>query len=785
MRVWILALGMVWGCGQNPFPIVPRLLARPVAMALVCFDRQSGEALDLANCTPTASSQGRSLHALVLQETRGEIASIDLDARQVNDSDPAIPGATHVPTMALPRAIVVPKAAPRCAFVSSESERAIQAIDLRRFRREGFARAEDPDPFPLPAPPAGLVLDPDERALWVALPERSSVMRIEIDGCIFGESEEIVLSGVGGRFQVGKPEEEAPGNRYCPLGFEPAPWPSPAISLDVPVLAPAPSVLASGPELLVGDRRLPLIHRIDWESRSLLPPLVTGAPIRDLVITPMVPDSLDPNAPPSRRYIYAIDDRDGSVLVLDHSDELSEQFGALLPVGAASALRPERIPGLLGARALEVLTPRYDEANPWAEACFPERLSEREVPPAPSVLRGVFVAAAMDDGSIRFIDVFDADALCRGRAAGDPADCASTVEPYVYIRRHRPRIGERRLLPWVNLAEVALSREGSASPLDPQGSEFDTIDCPQGMKGVFGSDGERVRAKICASPDPFEAAGEVWRLRWQGALGSGRPFEGVLKERGEWWVLESGIDPCGLGVLGSAAIAEAPEPERSGEADAVALLLTLPVERRMDRACQEAFGLVGGRLNEAPLIVQIEDARLREDGRGELWIKRDALLLEREGEIPLAQALGCLRDRVVRFEVRVRGAYTVFGSRTGLRHRVKSDAMGRCRVDSQLSVFWQSRARPGELYRNAALAFRIALRPSSGSPEFRMVFSGLTLLNLDIGALTGFGTGRGLALPVDVHWSAPIGRLYVLDVSRRGLLEVEVEPLRYTTRRFE
>jgi hypothetical protein len=166
------------------------------------------------------------MHALVLQEARGEVAAIDLVSRVVVDTNPAIPGYTFVPVDPLPTGILVPPTAPTCAFVSSAGAETIDAIDLRIFRRESRASAVLHDPLLLPGAPAAMVLDPSEEALWVAMPDRSSVARVAIDGCRFGEVEEIRLETTVPPGRVAPPEDDDPTSRYCPADFGAAELPS-------------------------------------------------------------------------------------------------------------------------------------------------------------------------------------------------------------------------------------------------------------------------------------------------------------------------------------------------------------------------------------------------------------------------------------------------------------------------------------------------------------------------------------------------------------------------------
>ncbi len=266
------------------------------------------------------------------------------------------------------------------------------------------------------------------------------------------------------------------------------------VVLDCSSLTPSPTAIAIDQiedtryRLLIADEALPVIHVIEIDSddpdgfsrlvagwADLPEPIVTGVPIRDLVVTPEVPkvieapepiletesepesdadlngdDSLDAgaevdmdagvpvdastdadvdsgedaeiqSAPATEseseteevssegekvRYIYAIDDLDGSVLVIDAATN------AVLTTHSQPLTRADRIPlNNKAASTLSIITPEYDPESDafnrnWCKCGITD-----ESAPAPNQLYGVYLVVATLDGMIRVVDVHDMNAV--------------------------------------------------------------------------------------------------------------------------------------------------------------------------------------------------------------------------------------------------------------------------------------------------------------------------------------------------------------------------------------
>lgn len=334
--------------------------------------REPGQSFDPAlgsmGCKPkeeVATGQP-SLHALVSQSVRGEIAAVDLADERVIDSDRVIPGATFIDSGGLPAAMVTPRehprspgAGPRWTYVASAEQNQIRAIANCRFRT---AVACGPETVPgmtpallarmtrlqLPGRPGDMVLAPEsgpDAALWITLPELALLARIELsddpeqpfaldESRAPREAAYYRIAPLGG-LEAPQPIAEADAYQaVCGLGsdFVPATYSLPLAPRATTAQAIRPTRLrydATSGLLLVSDSAAPVLHAFALGaggSLTALSALPTGVPLRDFVLTPPVPalapaqpalqtPALPDPAAPTRRYVYAIEEaRDGLVM---------------------------------------------------------------------------------------------------------------------------------------------------------------------------------------------------------------------------------------------------------------------------------------------------------------------------------------------------------------------------------------------------------------------------------------------------------------------------------------
>jgi hypothetical protein len=545
-------------CSDTTPPPLPASFERPNRVAFLCVDTLDPDrATDpekqlhsLSSCkwaTPTTPAVG-SLHALILQSSRGELGAVDLQALKVIDARADIPGYTFVPTGEIPVALAIAAYHPQVTYVANSGSRDISVIRTvavlgsnpgEEFLKQPRVRIEMPGSDDA-AVPYDMVLSPDEDALFVSAPEAGLLLRYPIIRCADGTNTcahagELDVANVRSipladslaklPSDVMTETKDEPYRLVCDgttLGSASAPQ-SISLADDVQQQTPQPAGLAIDAfcaagectrRLLVADRALPLIHAIDLDALAagedadaILTPIVTGVPTTRVVATPHVPVSLRQDDGETQ-YVYAIDAGDGSVLVT--------QDGRVQNVNVDPSLRPDRIDlgnsfstGLPTALSLAMLTPDYDvfaPANQWIAPNSAAASGEETCTDALTVshetrnsarLRGVYLAVGVSDGTVRIVNIHDMELLqCRDGAC----DINNTgYDPYPVIR-NRPRIGLTYIAPTSGAVAPALGPsmvpqfviEGvlvgvqtDGTTNDPRVSGLDCLPCANGEVNVF------------------------------------------------------------------------------------------------------------------------------------------------------------------------------------------------------------------------------------------------------------------------------------------------------------
>ncbi len=194
--------------------------------------------------------------------------------------------------------------------------------------------------------------------------------------------------------------------------------------------------------LFVGDLEAPLVHVLDITDRCDIhqnPPLLPRSfdePNRS-VFTRAV--AVSPRTLAGEKFLYAVDDADGSAMIFDVSDAASPRSPLVRPGTPYLPFEaPDRI--RLDSPIRDLLIVNHDEpvVNPstataeFGTLCDPDPAAGRpgslyrtshdlERGASPRKLRGTFGMLALGNGQIVVVDIEDWDAACRRPVSNNPA----------------------------------------------------------------------------------------------------------------------------------------------------------------------------------------------------------------------------------------------------------------------------------------------------------------------------------------------------------------------------
>jgi hypothetical protein len=607
---------------------------------------------------------------------------------------------------------------------------------------------------PLAGEPRDMVLAADGRGLWITLPDAGLLAYVALpeEGVFTPFPEEIVYYPLPGGFDLAPPapqREEDPYRFACAAGKQgddSKPFESEVLTM--PLSTPADSTRTPRPTLLrlvevsaseagtdaaqsllfVADEGQMALHAYAQDADgvlSLVASMPVGAPLRDFAVTPELPVAapgydqlLDHtyygSGAPTRRYLYAIDARDGSVMAF----MLSIRAGvpALMPLLAPepardslhrSLNRADRIsigPDGAYARALDVVNTgarlrsdgqSYDDdpctAN--ADQTMDQRIKEldkiadqakskleksdnlsdeeqlaaqRDYVMASenlsvvenagaSSLRGVFLTVATMRGSLIVLDLHDYDLECRVKLQCE-------VEPDValgeVIQRHTPRL------------------TGSVTPavtVSPT-TEVELPDaCPA---GYFPDEEERV----CVTGDPWVLRSTNLSVGYEAPI-TNFIYNGAFEAASRGRLLlkgPEGVDLCAIGANADdrllVGILDEPDDQDDAETCPVTSFSSVPRLRVLEARTDEL------------LLEPLEDD-----------VDRDTLL-------------ACYRTFFA-FDIRLEDQYRVSTSSLpipqGYQHNNMSAADGTCVRDESLDPRFTGRAQLGEPFINQYVAFML------------------------------------------------------------------------------
>ncbi len=677
----LAALGLAIGsCAQEPVASPLRSIQSSGPMAFVCLGAPTDDPADFAHkLSDCSAARANSIHdysiphlyVLVTQPHAGEIAVVDLttDSDAVLDQNPAVPGANFLPVGAQPTDIAATPAG-MASFVSiaEPNFEGIFALPATMIRG-GMPRLSSWPSCSLPSAPGDMVIVIDPADGSGAIRPGCDAPYGQADTTTCGSpatvhchgdlSKEGDITGQHGRYKliVTLPDEGgfavidaqnvldreagqfAPCDveRWIPLDVKLPTWPAQPDAPTIGCVAPpqpeeafADSFVSRPAGIAVDDRRLyladaaaPVIHVVDlptpcepvqWPS---LYPRSTEDPTR-VVTTERI--AVSPATIDFKRYLYATDLIDGSVMVFDVSDDsttntpLERSSPELNPFQPTDRIRFHAPPkdivivhyesGAHDGQTGSSIPIRCDpDPNSTGPGTAYRTASSYDSGAAPGLLRGVFAFVVLASGDVVVIDVDDYDAPCRGPVDHHESFGCTDLQTGLVtsgeyscntIDPHRPRSGGYL----VQVDGVASNVPGlQALPLlyDPEGSiltiddETDEGKLPPRLRApAVAGDAPRIELVVAQSYHPLDpATGELldeggnidptahtlamnlqnprahivnqnWWVSWEGAIpGFNERFaELVDNSDGTFTLREVSSAFCNRGVLSQTAVEE-------------------------------------------------------------------------------------------------------------------------------------------------------------------------------------------------------------------------------------
>ena len=609
------------------------------------------------------------LYALVTQTTRGEVAVVDTSAltRNVLDANPVEPAANFLPIGALPTGIVSTPGG-RATFVGvGEIGRAgIFALPSSQIRpgtadaaggaggaggSGGSGGVGGAPPIPqlsswpacaLPTAPGDMLLvadpsgdrtcDGNESAFKDFLfAEGGVVLKLVVALPAFGGIVVIdaqkLLDRDPGSF------EDCPVERWLPLevdltGFAglPAPSTPPAGAACVfptqpkPALAPPYTPRPEGMSyaqgtLYVADSAAPVIHVIDLATPcdpiERAPLLAYSAENPKRVVRSERISVAPAPTPDFKRYLYATDIEDGSIMAFDVGPTSTTRLPLSRPSSYTNPFQPpDRIKYPAPAADLLVVQHDIPEINPATGLavagvrCDPDpslvtctdtsqscdiATKYQPNPPSystgasPAKLRGTFALAALTTGRLGVIDVDDLDAPCRGPVNPSIAAGCAEDKPSAGLKTtgesscNAVRPNTRRssyFVTWSDatgdhtpgLASYPLFFDGNGA-LIAFSSETLHMEAPAFASGAvlhvaggdvaLGSSSEEHELWVNVEDPQAHLADQEWYVTFEGALpGFTERLANLNVDSGSWRLEDPSSRFCDVGVLGEDAARE-------------------------------------------------------------------------------------------------------------------------------------------------------------------------------------------------------------------------------------
>lgn len=279
--------------------------------------------------------------------------------------------------------------------------------------------------------------------------------------------------------------------------------------------------------------------------------------------------------------------------------------------------------------------------------------------------------------------------------------------------------------------------------------------------------------RVCSAHDPWiDASG--WSAAYEGLVPGTRGGHGRFVNRGDAGN-ESGslefqgeVDFCSAGVQGDDVV---------NPGDQIQITSALPADEIRNQH-PELRPLCDALVNARDVNYEAIAFRIRSAYADHLVIDPQAIPSRmRRPDATWDNVRDCFGGMELAFQVHARASFIVQGGRNGFQHRiVKNAGSGHCEIDPSLPETHVGRAYPGKRFDNGLVAFQ----PSAGDYDPLAVLSLTSSTNtvkMFFNASDIISTRLSGVMPVDIKYSAADNRMYVLDVTTRGLMPVPLDPM--------
>ncbi|MBM4376585.1 MAG: hypothetical protein FJ095_15995 [Deltaproteobacteria bacterium] len=739
------------------------------------------------------------LYALALQPLRGEVAVIDLTAEDAPlvDADPLTPGTNFLPVGAAPTDIVATPGG-TAAFVSvgEPGYEGIYALPADRLRGAAPKLSDWPS-CSLPERPGSVELLVDAPGANGALRPRcdaaygadetetscGTAAASHCHGDLAADAESVgnpgrykllvtlphaggvavldaqsILDGEAGSFAP------CPVERFVPLEVklttEASPPPSPAEAcVPTEVVPPRttgftaePSDIAFAPRgdrgyrLFVSDAAAPVIHRLDLPTAcdvtELDPLLATSAedPGRTVTTSRV---AVSPLTFDLKRYLYAVDELDGSLIAYDVSENSTTKTPLHRPHSERNPFQPpDRV--RFGSPPREILFAerRGDAVDPStgtnvalrcdpnagasAEAAGYRTASDFTSGAGPRKLRGTFGFAVLASGNVVALDVDDLDAACRGPRDHHPLygcddastgiEGASTEYSCQTVAPHQPRssayLAYRENVvatqPGLEALPLLFDKDGVVLAATDEGAPrmratipvetppFDltlpiasgslAIDPSTGLLASTEADAADAHVLAMNHDDPrAHILAQSWTVTYEGAIpGFTGHFASLVPTANGFEVRDPASGFCGRGVQGASAVADelvALEGVTPEQATLEARALADYVQVTSDTpVLGDKYWTEQAACSFAACQQAYGTSRNPLPTRDlRIMVAKDDILFVEPREGATSPDLKCCFPNVVEFQVRGGSQWIVLGSKVGFLNRGAADGSGVCR----------------------------------------------------------------------------------------------------------